>query len=163
VEDAADGSSKMTFDFVAAKHGKVLDTITLTNTLRREHRCHFCYSYTGGRVPSCTHVQPECSPPENTADLEKLFLERQDAEGVEWRAPDADALADILLVDALTNGEEQQSGGESLDDLRVEDVLDEQDMNGAAKEMDAQSDDGEGPEGPGFTRKYSSVKARAFT
>jgi hypothetical protein len=155
----------MKFEFVAAKDNSVLDRVTLTNRLRQQHKCKFCYSRTGGRAPSVVHTPAACSPPESTADLEALYRERQSAEGVEWRAPDAETDVDDLLSIAVGDGDglALRLGVDMLEDIGVEEELEVEDMHGADAEMDAQSDDGNGPEEPGYTQEYVSAEAKAFS
>ena len=150
VDDKPDESSALSFEFVDAKHGTVLDSITLHNTLRKDRVCSYCYSRTGG-APLAAGVRAACSPSSDTSDLDALHAARQSAEGVEWRTPRLRVVGD---AEPETEPETPGLWGELAAQLGVEEELGEDDMAAAGTEMDAQSDTGFGAEAPGYTKSY---------
>jgi hypothetical protein len=90
VEEVA-GDSRMTVEFVNAADGSVTDSVSLTNTLRRDRKCTFCYSRSGGAaiqpfndgpaVPAACSSDPRSDP---DSDLHALAAARLSRERPAW-------------------------------------------------------------------------------
>lgn len=83
-ESDPSGASTLTMDFIETKDGTVSDSVTLTNTLRRDGDCRFCYSRSGGMVSGPVggaEARPgACGPPSDLSDvrwLQELRLARE--------------------------------------------------------------------------------------
>lgn len=159
VSNAADGASSMAFEFESAKHDKVHDRVTLTNTLRRDRVCRYCYSRTGGMVRAGSSQRGACSPPHDIADLELLHDERSVVEGSEWEEGDDEDDGDLASADVGFGDDDPDNAGSPASEGGDEglDALDADDLDLAGEEMDAQSDDGSAPEGDGYTRSYRAA------
>jgi hypothetical protein len=132
VADDKDGTGTITFEFVAAKHNKVHDRVTLRNTLRRDGVCSYCFSRTDGMRRGGSTEAGACSPSSDISDLESQYAARLERE--------------------LRGEEEEEGVGEQF----VEDMAE------AAMEMDMQSDDGILEEAEGFVRSFRSATAGAL-
>lgn len=127
----------MTFEFVEAASGAVLDTVALHNTLSRDGTCQYCYARTGGHVRADSPMLGACSPPSNTTDLE--WLQAQRGGWLGGLSVDNDGGVGVPLADRLLP----------------------EDMWAAGLEMDAQSDYADGAEEPGYVRSYRPPRTSA--
>lgn len=102
-ESDPSGASTLTVDFVETKDGSVSDSITLTNNLRRDGTCAFCYSRSDGMVsgPAAAGGAPRagaCSPPSSLEDLQWLQEVRLARERPAWaRALRAEVPRGLML------------------------------------------------------------------
>eukprot|EP00892_Ulva_mutabilis_P006097 jgi/Ulvmu1/385/UM001_0392.1 len=116
------GVSALTIEFIRADGSSVRDTVTLTNSLRRDRVCSYCYSRSRGLVVgSAAGAEPRlgaCAPSTSLEDIEWLQEARLAREPPEWAA---------VLRDEMSREWMLQAG----------------------REMDAQSDDGRGDGGEG--------------
>ena len=86
VASNSSGTSTMTFNFMSAKHhGRVLDSITLTNTLRRDKVCRYCWSRTGGHVRAYASRRGTCTPSTDVHDLKWLRHHRKKLRKKHWK------------------------------------------------------------------------------
>lgn len=122
-ESDPSGASTLTMDFIETKGGAVSDSVTLTNTLRRDGDCRFCYSRSGGMVSGPVggaEARPgACSPSSDLSDVRWLQELRLARESTAW----ASALQEEVPQEWMLE---------------------------AGSELDLQSDESEDPEGAWF-------------
>lgn len=83
------GVSKLTVEFVEAKDGSVTDSVSLTNSLRRDGVCWYCYSRSRGIVTGPADTAGElrrgsCGAEAGLDDLQWLQELRLARESPEW-------------------------------------------------------------------------------
>jgi hypothetical protein len=164
VNNASGGASAMTFEFVAAKHGKVLDRLTLHNTLRRDGVCSYCFSRTGGFVRAGSRVRGACDPSTSTWDLKRLRRERKRGEargGVQLSGAREDAKSgpDYAWGDPDGDDFEGDDGGDADDS----DELSAEEMHAAGHEIDEQSDDSIDAGDSVYTQSYNGSAVGAVS
>ena len=151
----------MKFEFVSAKHhGKVLDKVTLHNTLRRDGICSYCYSRSNGMVLPGLQQRGACSPSTDTTDLQRLHLQRWQASSARnsttlmppaWHSNSVDG----SIIRAMNASMADHGFGAGMQDtIASHNGLVAHLMAAAGNEIDIQSDDGTSVEYLGYVASY---------